>query len=449
MNLKKIIIIIVALSLGILAITKIIEKKAYLHLEDLFNSSQRNFVKKYLFPYKYISKQEKIIRSYYDKDHSFKASNKDILVGKMKDEKLSNNKILKRYNLVNGFYLGMNKVFPGSGFIDFDNENLIVLSSRGVIGYANDFENQLNFKQIKNNIEEFININQFLKHRSFSLKDLLIYESKVYVSYSQEIEDDCWNTSVIVADMNYSNIKFKTLFSADECVHKFKNKDREFHPHPAGGRMVGVNSDHIVLTIGPYRSRFLAQDEKSVNGKLIKINVKNSNYEIISMGHRNPQGLYYDKENNFLIETEHGPQGGDEINLIQVDRLNKNKIPNYGWAIVSAGEHYGGKISRNKEKYEKYPLFKSHSEYGFVEPLKSFVPSIGISEITKIKNNKYVVSSLKDKSLYFFELNENREIINIKRVEVFERVRDLKFKDDKLYFFLEDTPSIGIISFID
>ena len=165
------------------------------------------------------------------------------------------------------------------------------------------------------------------------------------------------------------------------------------------------------------------------------------------MGHRNPQGLYYDKENNFLIETEHGPQGGDEINLIQVDRLNKNKIPNYGWAIVSAGEHYGGKISRNKEKYEKYPLFKSHSEYGFVEPLKSFVPSIGISEITKIKNNKYVVSSLKDKSLYFFELNENQEIINIKRVEVFERVRDLKFKDDKLYFFLEDTPSIGIIYF--
>ena len=56
MSIKKIIIIIIALSLGILAVTKIIEKKAYLHLEDLFNSSQRNFVKKYLFPYKYISK---------------------------------------------------------------------------------------------------------------------------------------------------------------------------------------------------------------------------------------------------------------------------------------------------------------------------------------------------------------------------------------------------------
>ena len=56
---------------------------------------------------------------------------------------------------------------------------------------------------------------------------------------------------------------------------------------------------------------------------------------------------------------------------------------------------------------------------------------------------------MKDKSLYFFELNENHEIINIKRVEVFERIRDLRFKDEKLYLFLEDTPSIGIIDLID
>ena len=163
------------------------------------------------------------------------------------------------------------------------------------------------------------------------------------------------------------------------------------------------------------------------------------------MGHRNPQGLYYDKDNDFLLETEHGPQGGDEINLIEISNINKDKIPNYGWAIASAGEHYGGKIPRNKEKYLKYPLYKSHSKHGFIEPLKSFVPSIGISEITKIKNNKYVVSSLKDRSLYFFELNGEKKITNLNRVEVFERVRDLKFKDNKLYLFLEDTPSIGII----
>ena len=80
------------------------------------------------------------------------------------------------------------------------------------------------------------------------------------------------------------------------------------------------------------------------------------------------------------------------------------------------------------------------------KPLKSFVPSIGISEVTKIGNNKFVVSSMKDKSLYFFELDNKKEIQNLERVEVFERVRDLKFYNDKLYLFLEEPASIALIS---
>ena len=229
-------------------------------------------------------------------------------------------------------------------------------------------------------------------------------------------------------------------------MHSVKNKDKEFHPHPAGGRMVAIDKNHIILTTGPYRSRFLAQDKNSINGKLIKINIENGNYKIISMGHRNPQGLYFDQENNFLIETEHGPQGGDEINIIEINDKDNDEIPNYGWAIASAGEHYGGKIPANEEKYKKYPLYKSHSEHGFIGPLKSFVPSIGISEITKVSKNKYVASSLKDKSLYFFNLKDNKISSIDNRLEVFERVRDLKFKNNKLYLFLEDTPSIGIIN---
>ena len=138
--------------------------------------------------------------------------------------------------------------------------------------------------------------------------------------------------------------------------------------------------------------------------------------------------------------------GGDEINLIEVSKINKDKIQNYGWAISSAGEHYGGKIEENKTQYEKYPLYKSHSEHGFIEPLKSFVPSIGISEIVKIGQNKYVVSSMIGNSLYFFELNKQKQIINLNRVKVFERVRDLRFNNNQLFLFMEDTASIGVIN---
>ena len=66
-------------------------------------------------------------------------------------------------------------------------------------------------------------------------------------------------------------------------------------------------------------------------------------------------------------------------------------------------------------------------------------------EIVKVEQNKYVVSSLIDQSLYFFELNEQNQIINLDRVEVFERVRDLKFNNKKLYLFMENTASIGVI----
>jgi glucose/arabinose dehydrogenase len=168
------------------------------------------------------------------------------------------------------------------------------------------------------------------------------------------------------------------------------------------------------------------------------------------MGHRNPQGLFFDKEDNFILETEHGPQGGDEINLIEIDKLDKDKIQNYGWAISSDGEHYpGGKSDEElKETYEKYPLYKSHTEYGFIKPLKSFVPSIAISEIVKISEKKYVVASMKDKSLYFFEINEKRQVLDLKRVEVYERIRDLRFhgENNQLYLFMEDTASIGLIN---
>jgi hypothetical protein len=76
------------------------------------------------------------------------------------------------------------------------------------------------------------------------------------------------------------------------------------------------------------------------------------------------------------------------------------------------------------------------------------VPSIGISEIVKVGQNRYVVSSMINKSLYFFELNEKKQIINLNKTEVFERVRDLRFNNNQLFLFLENTASIAVIDLI-
>ena len=439
---------------GYFFISSLIGNQTFGNLKLFLNADQKEFIKKYIFPYKLISQQQQVISkqqqtinlTYSNLELSDKKKNIPILTLK-KTEKLFDDITIDKYKLISGFYAGINLPFPGSGYIDFYEDNIIVLSSRGVLAFKKDIEDpKENFQQIKNNINEFIGTNQFKKNRWFSLKDILIFKDKIFISYTEEIKKDCWNTSIIYGDMNYENINLKRLIFSKDCVHSSNNIDKEFHGNQSGGKIISFDNNHILLSVGDYRSRHLAQNVKSINGKIIKINIDNGNYQIISMGHRNPQGLFYDEENNFILETEHGPQGGDEINLIEISKINKDKIQNYGWAISSAGEHYGGKSEENKTKYKKYPLFESHSEYGFIEPLISFVPSIGISEIVKAGKNRYVVSSMPDKSLYFFELNKQKQIINLNRVQVFERVRDLRFNNNKLYLFMEDTASIGVIN---
>ena len=379
-----------------------------------------------------------------DYEMNYKKSLKNIDLGKMEDINLENGMTLERYNLIEGFYAGINNTYPGSGYLDFHGENLLVISSRGLLGYTSKNKNLYKLYQIKNNINDFIGVEQFArKDAYFSLKDLTIIDNKIYISYTEEIKNDCWNTSVLKGDMNYEEIKFKKLFSSNECIRQRVGK-KYFNGWQSGGRIVPFDDENIVLSVGDYRSRDLAQDKQSINGKLLKLNTESGKYKIISLGHRNPQGLLFDKENKFIIKTEHGPKGGDEINLLPFGKINNYEIPNYGWPIVSAGEHYGDK-SKNKDLYKRYPLHKSHSKYGFVEPLISFVPSIGISEIAKIENKKYVLSSLRDNSIYFFNLNDANQIINLERVNVGERIRDLIYDGEKLYLFLEDTATLGII----
>ena len=452
----KILILLISIIIisGYLLISLTFGNNKFKNLKFL-NNEQKQLIKKYIFPYKFISEQGQYITQRDKLLVEFDLPNYELLkkqegseiILRGSIEKLSNNKTLKKYKLTSGFYAGIYLLVPGTGYIDFYENNMFVLSTRGVLAFRKNLENDKeNFKQIRNNINEFIGIKQFKKFKNISLKDILIFNKKIYISYTDEIKQDCWNISVIYGDINYERISFKKLFTPKNCIHSKDNLDKEFTASQTGGRMISFDDNQILLTTGEFRSRYLAQDDQSINGKVIKININSKEYEIISMGHRNPQGLYFDKENNFILASEHGPQGGDEINLIEVNKINKDKIQNFGWPISSAGEHYGGKTAENKKKYEKYPLYKSHSKYGFIEPLKSFVPSIAISEIVKVGQNRYVASSMLDKSLYFFELNEKKQIINLNRVEVFERVRDLRFNNNQLFLFMEDTASIGVIN---
>ena len=416
----------------------LLEKSFY--FRNLTTVDQKIFIKKTFLPWK--AKKEKDNKNFYleklDNEIEFKKSKK--IEYKKIEIQLENDLRLNKYTFLSGFETGISNSFPGSGYIDFFENNFIVLSSRGILGYRKFENNEFSFNQIENNIQQFIGKSQFKKHKRFSIKDLKIHNNKIFVSYTDEIKDNCWNISIIYSDFNFSKIDFKKLFSPNECIHSINNEDNEFNAMQSGGRIIGINNENIILSIGEFRSRYLAQNINSVNGKLIKINTINSNYEIISRGHRNVQGLLYDNDENYLLFTEHGPAGGDEINLLD---FNKQSINNFGWPIASYGYHYSDKLDISRKN--KYPFLKSHSLYGFNEPLKYFTPSIGISEIIKVDTKSYVFSCLACKSIFFFKLDEKNKLYELLKIEIGERIRDMVFKEKKIYLFLEDTASIGII----
>ena len=92
-------------------------------------------------------------------------------------------------------------------------------------------------------------------------------------------------------------------------------------------------------------------------------------------------------------------------------------------------------------------MHKSHKEYGFIEPIYYFTPSIGISEITGLGKSNYISSSLGSNKLFFFKLDQDNKISKYHIETAGERVRDINFKNNKLILFLEDTDTIGIVNY--
>ena len=120
----------------------------------------------------------------------------------------------------------------------------------------------------------------------FSIKDLKIINEKVYISFTNEFKENCWNISVISSDLNYDELYFKKVFANSECAHSINSVDKQFNAHQSGGRILYYDDNHILLTHGDFRSREKSQSLDSQFGKILKINIITGEYELASMGHR-------------------------------------------------------------------------------------------------------------------------------------------------------------------
>ena len=272
----------------------------------------------------------------------------------------------------------------------------------------------------------------------------------MYVSYIGERKDNCYDLKIIFSELNEKFLDFSLFYQTLNCVDK--NNNHGFWAHQgAGGRIVNLDNSNLLFTTGDFRNRPLSQDIQSDFGKILKINIQNKKSEVVSLGHRNPQGLYYSKKFDFILSTEHGPKGGDEININNDPLL---KVKNFGWPISSYGEHY--KKNYSKKILNEAPLNKSHKKFGFEEPIKYFDPSIGISQTISLNetDTEFLIGAMgneiadQDLGLHYIKLNENRDkVIKHDYFLLNERVRDMIVSKDKklIIIFLETTSSISIL----
>ena len=337
-----------------------------------------------------------------------------------------------------------------SAYIDFyNNEKEIILATVDGIFAISDLFNLNQFNKINSNFFNFINYEKFYTETQYGIKDILVNNDDLYVSFISQLREDCYNFRILKSKINNEKLIFEMFYEIPDCVDK-KNDHQYYAGQGAGGRMQ-IKNDTILLSTGEFRNRPLAQDRESYYGKILEINLKSKKTNVISMGHRNIQGLYYSKKFDFIISTEHGPKGGDEINI---NHKPSKKIKNFGWPISSYGEHYYK--SHSDKILKEAPLNKSHKKFGFEEPVKYFVPSIGISEIIPLNNNEneFLLGAMgseiaeQDLGLHYIKLNDKKEkIIKHKYFPLNERVRDMVISSNKelIILFLETTSSLAVL----
>ena len=222
----------------------------------------------------------------------------------------------------------------------------------------------------------------------------------LYFAYtsSSVSKSEGWNTTIMRA-----RLKDNTLIDKQQL---FKALPDSKTGHHVGCRITFDGKGHIFFSVGERGKSENAQNLSNDCGKIHRLNEDGSipqdnpfvNQEgasksIWSYGQRNPQGLVYNTETGILWESEHGPKGGDELNIIEPGK-------NYGWPVISYGINYDGTI-----------LTKDTAKVGMEQPITYWVPSIAPCGMTFVKGDKYkgwkgniLVGSLRFKYLVRCEL---------------------------------------------
>lgn len=261
--------------------------------------------------------------------------------------------------------------------------------------------------------------------------------------------------SVVSTPVNQKCLSLRAF--AFENVLENRTEPRKFFQSPCiedtlnpmlfGGRFTN-STKSIFMSVGEQRydrsgypklSKTAISEQKNLNsvfGTILQFDRKLNNFSIYSRGHRNAQGMYFSITSNKFYESEHGPQGGDEVNIVDQGK-------NYGWPFVSFGIPYGWQFASGfpdpaipkGTNYEQV-LRKSGqvrgTHEGYQKPLFSWFPSVGAGSLLQIPNDSdlidwrgnLLVVSLSSNQLHRLILDEDKVIFD-EKIDVGARIRDM------------------------
>ena len=258
----------------------------------------------------------------------------------------------------------------------------------------------------------------------------------VYISYSDLIDKPFKNISfTAIARANLDNYELKNF----KVIYRANDNHYSSSPYHFGSR-IAIDEKYIYFSIGDRGKQNDAQDKLSPSGKIHRLFLdgsipsdnpfKDKNGDpssIFCYGNRNPQGLAFDSSGR-LWELEHGPKGGDELNIIE-------KGKNYGWPVITYGVNYNGtKITDITHKK------------GMEQPIWHWTPSIAVcgmkiysgGEFTSWSGN-VLVTSLKFEYLERVVVNDRKMVEREIIYEPGSRVRDVEIDPaGNIYVALEN-----------
>ncbi len=212
--------------------------------------------------------------------------------------------------------------------------------------------------------------------------------------------------------------------------------------HHYGCRIVFDKEGFLYFSIGDRGVQNMAQDLSRPNGKVHRImkngdipkdnpfvNTPNAMKSIYSYGNRNPQGLAIHPGTDALWSTEHGPFGGDELNLIRSGK-------NYGWPVITYGRNYDGTI-----------ITEAFQKEGMEQPNLYWKPSIAVCGLDFYKGNMFpkwqnrlLVGALKYEEVRLLQSHEDRVIHEETIIKNLGRVRDVQTGPDGAIYVVLNNP---------